>query len=225
MRFSSRAALTAASFACVLGTAAISAPSFATDADAGSATAMLAAVTAPLLAVDAKTLAARSAAEASDFSTDAGQSGSAALDDGSSAEALDPQSLADLVAANSSDSTANEEDRCLATSVYFESKGEPLNGQLAVAQTILNRARSGHFPETVCDVVKQPGQFSFLRRGEVPDAPENHAWRTAVAVAKIARDGLWKEVAPAALYFHARRVSPGWGRMRVASIGHHVFFR
>jgi spore germination cell wall hydrolase CwlJ-like protein len=218
MRFGSRAAVSAASFFCALSMAAVSAPSLALDSDSGmgSATAMLAAVTAPLLAVDAKTLAAHAASDSTDFSTNAAEAGSDTA----------PQSLADLVEANSDSTVASEDERCLATSVYFESKGEPLNGQLAVAQTIINRSKSGRFPESVCDVVRQPGQFSFLRRGEMPEAStESSAWHRAVAVAKIARDGLWKEVAPAALYFHARRVSPGWGKVRVASIGNHIFFR
>ena len=50
-------------------------------------------------------------------------------------------------------------------------------------------------------------------------------WKRAVAIALIARDGLWKQIAPDALYFHARRVSPGWGKIKVASLGHHIFFR
>lgn len=220
MRHSPRAALSAASFACALVAAAVSAPSFALDAGgAQSATAMLAAVTGPLLAVDPQTLARQ--ATGPDFSTGAGET-----TQDEAGETGGAQSLADLVEANGGSDGGTDDDRCLATAVYFESKGEPLNGQLAVAQTILNRTHSDHFPGSVCGVVRQPGQFSFLRDGDLPDAPATRtAWHTAVAIAKIAREGLWKEVAPASLYFHARRVSPGWGKVRVASIGNHVFFR
>ncbi|WP_419827008.1 cell wall hydrolase [Sphingomonas sp.] len=174
-----------------------------------TATAMLAAVTAPLIAGD---IARLRAAEAG-FST------------AQTADAPSPGSLEDLVSAKAGDTADTPEDRCLAASVYYESKGEPLAGQLAVAQTIINRAKSGRFADSVCGVVKQPGQFSFMRHGEVPTPAVNSAWSRAVAIARIARDGLWKQIAPAALFFHARYVSPGWGKSRIASIGNHIFFR
>ena len=215
----SRAAMLAAALSCA--GIAVSAPSFAADlptAGAGSASAMLAAVTAPLLAVDVRTLKA----ETNDFSS------GDAIDPAGDAVTASAQgaTLEQLVDANGDGEPANEDTRCLASSVYYESKGEPLSGQLAVAQTIINRAESGRFADSVCGVVRQPGQFSFLRDGAIPTPPKSTgAWARAVAIARIARDGLWKQVAPAALYFHARRVSPGWGKVRVASLGNHVFFR
>lgn len=217
----SRAAITAASLLCVASVATVSAPSFATEtAVSGSATAMLAAVTAPLLAVDVQTLQAGK----TDFST---ASGTPSASTATATADIAPlaSSLADLVAENSGGETASADDKCLATTVYFESKGEPLAGQLAVAQTILNRAASGRFADSVCGVVRQPGQFSFLHGGDMPEAPHGDAWSRAVAIARIARDGLWKQIAPAALYFHARRVSPGWGKVKIAAVGNHIFFR
>src|SRR4051812_25229117 len=74
-------------------------------------------------------------------------------------------SLAELVAAHSSTQTADPQHECLAGAVYFEAKGEPLQGQLSVAEVILNRARSGRFPGSICGVVMQRGQFSFVRGG------------------------------------------------------------
>ena len=115
---------------------------------------------------------------------------------------------------------------CLAGAIYFESKGEPLSGQLAVADVIINRTQSGRFPDTICGVVTQPGQFSFVRGGKIPHIDLGRkAYRTALAVAQVALAKAWDNPAPDALYFHAKRVSPGWGRAKVASIGHHVFFR
>lgn len=115
---------------------------------------------------------------------------------------------------------------CLAIGVYYESKGEPLEGQLAVAEVILNRAESGRFPRTVCGVLKQRGQFSFVRGGQLPQPPESaRAWKTALAVAKVARGDLWDSKVSNALYFHARYVSPGWRRARVGSVGNHIFYR
>ncbi len=114
---------------------------------------------------------------------------------------------------------------CLASAVYFESKGEPLDGQLAVAQVIVNRVEDGRFGRDICAVVKAPRQFSFVRGGSMP-APSNMAqWQTAKAVALIAMSGSWPEVVPDATHFHATRVSPGWRLRRVAQVGSHVFYR
>ncbi len=134
-------------------------------------------------------------------------------------------SLAAAVAAQDMGGAMSDELECLADAVYFESKGEPLAGQLAVAEVILNRTTSGRFQATICSVVKQPGQFSFVRGGRIPDAPEGRQYRTATAIAKVALADAWDSPASKALYFHARRVSPGWNRARVATIGNHVFFR
>jgi N-acetylmuramoyl-L-alanine amidase len=134
-------------------------------------------------------------------------------------------SLAAAVAAQDMSGAMDSELECLADAVYFESKGEPLSGQLAVAEVIINRTTSGRFPTTICSVVKQPGQFSFVRGGRIPDAPAGQQYRTATAIAKVALADVWDSPAPKALFFHARRVSPNWGKARVAMIGNHVFFR
>jgi N-acetylmuramoyl-L-alanine amidase len=119
----------------------------------------------------------------------------------------------------------DDELACLATAVYFESKGEPLDGQLAVAQVIINRVEDGRFGRDVCAVVKAPKQFSFVRGGAMP-APTNMAqWETAKAIALIAISGSWPEIVPDATHFHATRVSPRWKLRRVATVGQHVFYR
>ena len=134
--------------------------------------------------------------------------------------------LAAAVAAQPANGTVDENLRCLAGAIYYESKGEPLAGQLAVAEVILNRADNGRFADSICGVVTQPGQFSFVRGGRIPAVdPERPAWRTALAVARVALDDAWESDAGEALYFHARRAAPGWGRVKVASIGNHVFYR
>lgn len=120
----------------------------------------------------------------------------------------------------------DEELNCLAAGVYHESKGEPLEGQLAVAKVILNRTLSGRFPRSVCGVLKQRGQFSFVRGGSIPQPPASaKAWKTALAVAKVARADKWDSKVSQALYFHAAHVSPGWRRARVGSVGNHIFYR
>lgn len=136
------------------------------------------------------------------------------------------ESLAALVRRHAASETADREQHCLASAIYFEAKGEPLDGQLAVAHVILNRAGSGRFASTLCGVVMQRGQFSFVRRGSMPAiSSENRHWRTAVAVAKIAQADMWNSSTENALYFHARRVAPGWRMARVGAIGNHVFYR
>lgn len=141
-------------------------------------------------------------------------------------EAPRATSLAALVREHSGRTPEGREGECLAGAIYFESKGEPLDGQLAVAKTVLNRARSGRFPTSVCGVVFQPSQFSFVRGGGFPPiARGGQQWKTATAIAHIAQNDLWDSSVDNALFFHARHVSPGWRMRRLASVGNHVFYR
>lgn len=137
-------------------------------------------------------------------------------------------SLAELVAATASDVPLSDELRCLAGAIYFEARGEPLLGQLAVAEVVINRSNSGRFPATYCGVVRQPGQFSFVRKGAIPQARlGTQAWRNAVALARIAHSGGWQSHADDALYFHARYVRPSWSHRKqaLATIDSHIFYR
>jgi N-acetylmuramoyl-L-alanine amidase len=137
-----------------------------------------------------------------------------------------PHGLADLVAGPAARASDSADQACLATAVYFEAKGEPLKGQLGVAHVILNRTKSGRFPRSVCGVVRQPGQFSFVHGGHLPAVSHGGAqWKTALAIAALALSGDAPAPAPKALFFHARSVSPGWHLTRVAAIGNHVFYR
>jgi spore germination cell wall hydrolase CwlJ-like protein len=141
-------------------------------------------------------------------------------------EERDGRSLAELVSDYAGAETPDDESDCLARAVYWESKGEPLAGQLAVADVIINRSQSGRFASTICGVVRQRGQFSFVRGGHIPAAPQgSRDWRIAVAIARIARQDLANGAAPRALFFHARSAHPGWRLTRVASVGNHVFYR
>lgn len=136
------------------------------------------------------------------------------------------RSLADLVGDHASADTLDAEHECLARAVYYESQGEPLVGQLSVAEVIINRSRSGRFASSLCGVVRQAGQFSFVRRGQIPQPPQSaRNWRTAVAISRIAIEDLADSPAERALFFHARRVNPGWRLRRVATVGNHVFYR
>lgn len=136
-------------------------------------------------------------------------------------------SLRDLVARMPTDQPLDEQMRCLAQAIYFESRGEPLAGQLAVAEVIVNRAASGRFPASYCGVVTQRSQFSFVKGGRIPSPPESAAtYKRAKAIAQIAHRDLWESEAEGALFFHATHVSPGWkGKKMAARISNHVFYR
>jgi spore germination cell wall hydrolase CwlJ-like protein len=136
-------------------------------------------------------------------------------------------SLSETVAKLRGTDAGSRELECLAAGVYFESKSEPLAGQLAVGQVIANRANSrGRFPSSYCGVLTQRGQFSFVRGGRWPSVNKGGVqWKNAVAIARIVDADLHDSNVGKALFFHARRVSPGWKLTRVGSVGNHVFYR
>lgn len=137
------------------------------------------------------------------------------------------QSLGELVGAYGRADTPDAEQECLARAVFFEARSEPLQGQLAVADVVLNRASSGRYPTSICAVVTQRAQFSFIRNGRFPDVDRStDAWRKAVAIARIARERLANEVAPNVLWYHADYVRPTWRNnlKRVTKIGAHIFY-
>ena len=126
--------------------------------------------------------------------------------------------------------------QCLAENIYFESRGEPLKGQYAVAEVTLNRTRAAHFPHTVCGVVhemrwdparKRPvADFSWTELGALsPD--DDLAWKRALTVATETYDDMHDPVVPGALFYHSTSVRPAWARSRKAltTIGNHVFYR
>ena len=134
--------------------------------------------------------------------------------------------LSSLVSQLRSSEAGSRELECLAGAIYFESKSEPLSGQLAVGQVIANRSKSGRFPSSYCGVVFQRSQFSFVRgRAMPPIARSSLQWKNAVAIAQIVDKALHVSSVPKALFFHARRVSPRWRLTRVGTVGNHVFYR
>jgi hypothetical protein len=133
-----------------------------------------------------------------------------------------------LVGKYATNAPLDEQTNCLATAVYFEARGESLEGQLAVARVVMNRAASGRYPPDWCGVVKQPAQFSFVRRGAFPYVDTNSsAWQKAEAIAQLAASNIVPSVGSDVLWYHANYVAPNWRRslQEVQQIGAHIFYR
>jgi N-acetylmuramoyl-L-alanine amidase len=125
---------------------------------------------------------------------------------------------------------------CLARNVYYESRGEPLAGQYAVAEVTMNRKASRMFPKTVCEVVYQQnydslrgrkvGAFSWTELNVVPE-PYGEAWQRAWEVADAVYHERYTPQLQGALYFHAAYIAPDWAaeKRRIKQIGRHVFYR
>jgi N-acetylmuramoyl-L-alanine amidase len=125
---------------------------------------------------------------------------------------------------------------CLARNVYFESRGEPLAGQHAVAEVTMNRLASGRYPRTVCGVVYQKnwdplrkryvGAFSWTEFDTLP-APQGEQWLQAWEVAETVYYGREAPVLDGAMFFHAVYIKPDWAKTKkpIARIGGHVFYR
>jgi spore germination cell wall hydrolase CwlJ-like protein len=124
----------------------------------------------------------------------------------------------------------DKEANCVATAVYHEARGESLEGQLAVARVIMNRAASGKYPSTWCGTVKQPYQFSFVNphTGAIPYVDQaSDSWAKAVAITRLAVSNAVPSLDSDVLWYHASYVAPSWGHRlnRVEKIGTHIFYR
>lgn len=124
----------------------------------------------------------------------------------------------------------DEQANCMAVAVYHEARGESVEGQLAVARVIMNRAASGKYPTSWCGVVKQPWQFSFVnpRTGYMPGVnAASVSWRKALGVTRLAMANAVPSLSTDVLWYHADYVAPSWGRRltRVDKIGAHIFYR
>ena len=125
--------------------------------------------------------------------------------------------------------TDNKEVDCLARTVYFEARGEPVAGQMAVASVVLARVVNAEFPDTVCEVVteaRKPGrfhcQFTWWCDGR-PDEPQNaQEYRQAKGVALLAL--LLGPQPGGPTHFHAADMKPQWNMEQIATIGGHVFY-
>nr|WP_256478373.1 cell wall hydrolase [Notoacmeibacter sp. MSK16QG-6] len=124
--------------------------------------------------------------------------------------------------------------RCLAIGIYFEARGEPQEGQAAVAQVILNRVKNPTFPDTICGVVYQNKnwrnrcQFSFACDGKRDRVRSSKSWTMAQSVArKVTYGEIWLPQVGSSTHYHATYVKPRWARHmdRLQKIGRHIFYR
>lgn len=122
---------------------------------------------------------------------------------------------------------------CLTAAIYYEARSEPVDGQRAVAQVVLNRVRDRAFPKSICGVVyqgsdRQTGcQFSFTCDGSMLHPREPGAWARAAAVAQAALSGMVYAPVGAATFYHANYVLPWWASSlnRIGAVGSHIFYR
>lgn len=131
------------------------------------------------------------------------------------------------------------EQHCLASNIYYEARGESLQGQRAVAQVTLNRVKSKNYPKTVCGVVMQSHQFSWTKQipkveqqralnGHAPRSKQKEllAYASAKQVAVEALNNKQKLLPESVLWYHTKQVNPVWNKQmkQVSQIGNHVFY-
>jgi spore germination cell wall hydrolase CwlJ-like protein len=130
------------------------------------------------------------------------------------------------------DTATRNQFRCLAQAIYFEARGEPIEGQIAVAQVVLNRLSDRHYPRTICGVVYQNEtrryrcQFSFACDGKSDRPRRGIAWMRAQYIASLAMNGLLKNVAGDSTHYHATYSHPEWAQELEPTVvvGRHKFY-
>ena len=127
----------------------------------------------------------------------------------------------------------NRELRCLSEALYFEARGEQIEGQIAVADVIINRKNSNQFPSTICGVVSEGApkrhacQFSYNCDGKLELIHDKKTYRRIVKLASMILNGAFSDVTDGATFFHASEVSPSWSKKfkKTRKIGRHIFYK
>lgn len=130
---------------------------------------------------------------------------------------------------------------CMATNIYHEAKNQPMAGQIAVAQVVMNRVRDNRYPDNVCDVVKQgltykngkvvlgKCQFSWYCDGKKDDVDKkSEKWRNSLRYASmVITNRITLDVTEGATHYHATYVRPAWARTKTKTvrINRHIFYR
>jgi spore germination cell wall hydrolase CwlJ-like protein len=130
----------------------------------------------------------------------------------------------------------NRDLTCLARNIYYEARGEPDKGKLAVAKVTLNRVASSRFPNTICDAVYEQrwdkrrrryvGAFAWTEFDTLPP-PKSKGWKKAWKAAETVYENPESVQLKGALFYHATRIKPRWAKQkkRIKKIGRHIFYR
>ena len=127
----------------------------------------------------------------------------------------------------------NRELKCLSEALYFEARGEQIEGQIAVADVIINRKNSKRFPSTICGVVSEGShkrnacQFSYNCDGKLELIYDKKTYKRIVKLSSMILDGAFSDVTNGATFFHASEVSPSWSKKfkKTRKIGRHIFYK
>ena len=122
---------------------------------------------------------------------------------------------------------------CLAEALYFEARGEPIKGQLAVGEVILNRVEDARYPSSICKVVNQGTgrryacQFTYTCDGKLETVHERKPYEMALKIAKILMTTHDRKLTKGSTHYHSNYVDPKWSKKfeRVAKFGRHIFYR
>ena len=127
----------------------------------------------------------------------------------------------------------NREMKCLSEALYFEARGEQIEGQIAVADVIINRKNHKRFPNTICGVVSEGShkrhacQFSYNCDGKLELIYDKKTYRRIVKLSSMILNGAFSDVTNGATFFHASEVSPSWSKKfkKTRKIGRHIFYK
>ena len=122
---------------------------------------------------------------------------------------------------------------CLAEALYFEARGEPIQGQLAVGEVVLNRVEDPRYPNSICKVINQGTgrrfacQFTYTCDGKLETIHEKKAYEVSLKIAKILMTTHERNLTKGSTHYHSNYVNPRWSRKfeRVAKYGRHIFYR
>ena len=122
---------------------------------------------------------------------------------------------------------------CLAEALYFEARGEPIKGQLAVGEVILNRVEDARYPSSICKVVNQGTgrrfacQFTYTCDGKLETVHERKPYEISLKIAKILMTTHDRKLTRGSTHYHSNYVNPKWSKKfkRVAKFGRHIFYR
>ncbi len=154
--------------------------------------------------------------------------------DGQYKNNIPTQKLSKALLASLPKARGDENFKCLADALYFEARGESLQGQRAVAEVIMNRVNSKRYPNSICGVVyqgtgrKYACQFTFTCDGHPEVVREKTAYARGEKIARLMIDGLYNQpITNGAIYYHTTAVRPSWASKKTPTtrLGVHIFYR